>query len=973
MSAHHTFTPVQRQAIHAPGSVAILAGAGSGKTRVLTERILTMLERGAHPGEILAVTFTDQAASELRERIQKRVEQRAHDCPERWSEIQTALRLMQVSTLHSLCARIARDHAAESGAGLSYDVLEPTDAELWRQQHLAQVLSELSPDAVAAVPSKLRNQVLRTLLDDPLRANRALEQATDGQGADALTHKIQVLYRQVAARFDVLKAETEIATFADLERWAWRALQHQAVRDHYATRWTSVLVDEMQDTTPQQWAILHALLGEGTNLTVVGDEKQSIYAFRGALPEVFRDATHTVLERGGDELSMHQSFRTTPELLNPLNSTLQQLMPGPDTQRPTATVFQPLEAARPGRAGAHLPSLELQVVQGGQSRSRTESVARLFAGRMQGLLGQPIFDRQLGDWRGARLSDMALLIRGRTHLKVYEAALTEAGLPYVVHGGLGLYDRPEVRDAITFLRTLADPSDDLLLTALLSGPYFGWPGDALLELSQSRHEGESLWHCMCRETQYQETADQLYAWRQASAHLSASQLLRQADEQTGMAQAHAALPDGSRRTGNLRLLHMLLRRWAQAGDRDLLRVARRLGQLQRLHAQQAEAPITTGDAIQILTVHASKGLEYPIVFYGEALQHVSPPPPLLRFDPYLGLVLRHDETPQWLKAQETATERENSERERLNYVAMTRAADHLILAASAADTSKQTAALHHFLAAFPPEVTRTYFTTGEIPISPPLRLREDKDRLVLDLHLGPGLALPGHLPVTGISSYDRCPRQFAYRYLAGYLPLAWLWCDDRQEDLISAEPQRAAGRDIGDAVHKAIEHGWTARAINRNNRHLTPNDREEVIQLVERLATSSFEPLRHYDFRREVTFQHQIGPITLHGIIDAIDLERGLIVDYKTDREPQPEDHLLQVSVYAQHYRVHQAALVYLRHDHIHWFRPDELERGCQHVKTLVKRMNVHDFAPTPQPAHCATCIYHGVCDQAELPPEAPV
>lgn len=180
-----SFTPAQERAISFPGSVAISAGAGSGKTRVLAERILNLLRGGVQPGQIVAVTFTEAAAAELRERITGYVEARAEEEGGFWREVLASLPLMQVSTIHGLCGRVAREHPVESGAGLSFEILDEVEARAWLEEHLPPVLAELPLETLLAVPGKIRAEVLRKLLDDPTAAQDALEVAAAAARVDA--------------------------------------------------------------------------------------------------------------------------------------------------------------------------------------------------------------------------------------------------------------------------------------------------------------------------------------------------------------------------------------------------------------------------------------------------------------------------------------------------------------------------------------------------------------------------------------------------------------------------------------------------------------------------------------------------------------------------------------------------------------------------------------------------------------------
>ncbi|WP_135229993.1 UvrD-helicase domain-containing protein [Deinococcus fonticola] len=172
------FTPEQAQAIHFPGSVAISAGAGNGKTRVLAERVVNLIDLGVSPASFAAVTSTEAAAAELRERILQYVERRTEENPGTWQSVLAELALMQVSTIHSLCGRIAREHPVESGAGLGFMVLTETEADAWLAEYLSRVLAELPMELVLAVPGRIRVEVIRTLLQDPKAARKALRVAT---------------------------------------------------------------------------------------------------------------------------------------------------------------------------------------------------------------------------------------------------------------------------------------------------------------------------------------------------------------------------------------------------------------------------------------------------------------------------------------------------------------------------------------------------------------------------------------------------------------------------------------------------------------------------------------------------------------------------------------------------------------------------------------------------------------------------
>ncbi|WP_199188340.1 UvrD-helicase domain-containing protein [Deinococcus arcticus] len=1080
------FTPAQEAAVFSPSSVAISAGAGSGKTRVLAERILNLLRQGVTPGQIVAVTFTEAAAAELRERITRYVEQRADTEGPAWQTVLAGLPLMQVSTIHGLCGRVAREHPVESGAGLSFEVLDETDAQAWLDEHLFPVLAELPVDTLLAVPGKIRSDVIRTLLDDPTTARDALEVAASlaalapqerarrawqtvtgpwnaamqtlqgvqgpagddleqirravlavasaapvqgaalravraalqphkgtigrgwtkdakaaahtalktlkvlaarddllGEATDAaLTHDRAVLalreiFTHVRTRFSHLKAEQEVATFADLEAYADAALAHDAVRSYYAARWTHLLIDEAQDTNPVQWRILSALAGDSVNLTVVGDEKQSIYAFRRADVKVFRAAQDAVLRRGGAVIPMGTSFRTHAGLVAAVNTYFKGLMRGPDEARPTAARFEPLNAHRRAHPdGEDAPSVELHVIQGEDTSSLRQAEATYLAGRIQALLlaGPAVYDRALEGTRALRLSDIALLFRARTDLKVYEDALTRAGLPFVVHGGRGLYDRPEVQDAANLLQAVANPAEDMYLAAVLRGPHVQVTDDTLLALAQARGAGESLWQAARRSAHpaVQAAVTLLLSLREAGATLSASQLLAEADGRTGALLVHAAQPDGLRRVENLRRFHALLRQWAGDGVRDAASVADHLTRLARLGAQEAEAISPHPDAAQLMTIHGSKGLEFPVVIVADALRRGGGLAPSVRFDAALGVALRlpdlEEDLPEWEALERLAQERDLSEAERVAYVAFTRAADLLILSLTGGDSGKAQERFEAFVAHLPEEgVERHYLSPEEVPPVEPLGLVHAGGQPHLEVRSGPGVMLPSSLPVTSLAAYLACPRRFAYQYLEGRLPLASLWSERLQAQERNPH-QRAAGRQIGDAVHRAFEHGWTPAELPERLAYLAPVDQKLVADCVQAFQGELFAEVNRRPYRREMAIQVPVGPLLFEGVVDAFDEADRFVLDYKTDRAFHPEHHLPQLALYAHHLNAERAALAYLKDvKALHVFREEDLARGMQLVGGAVEQMTALDFAPTPGAGTCRTCAFRGVCDAAVL------
>lgn len=432
------------------------------------------------------------------------------------------------------------------------------------------------------------------------------------------------------------------------------------------------------------------------------------------------------------------------------------------------------------------------------------------------------------------------------------------------------------------------------------------------------------------------------------------------------------MPDGARRVANLRLFQGLLRQWAQEGLRDVVSAADHLARLERLGTQAPEAVSPHPDAAQLMTIHGSKGLEFPVVIVAGALRRGGGPAGAVRFDTQLGVALRlprlEEDTPEWEALEAAQKERDTSESERVAYVAFTRAADLLILSVVSGTGPAPMKRFEDFLGNLPEAgVARTYLSPAEVLAPPPLTLQTAGGKPVLDVRSGPGVVLPGTLPVTSLGTFLGCPRAFAYRHLEGRSPLVTLWSARHAAEATNPEG-RLAGRQIGDAVHRALEHGWTATELHKQLGYFAPPDLKTVTTLVQSFQGDVYAEVRDRPYQRERPIQVKLGDVTFEGIVDAFDPAGALVLDYKTDRHVQPEHHLPQLALYAHHLGATRAALAYLRHDRLHVFEEGDLQRGLALVQDAVARLQARQFDPVPSPA-CRYCPFRGVCDAA---PETP-
>src|SRR3954452_13245510 len=456
-------TENQRAAVvHAGAPLLVVAGAGSGKTRVLTHRIAWLIaERHAHPRSILAITFTYKAAAEMRERVEELVGRRA--------------RIMWVSTFHSACVRILRKEIERFGYKSSFSIYDAADS----RRLMTMVCRDLDLDPKRYQPRGVLNWVsnAKNELLDP-----------EDVAKDAKNH-LEETYAEAYAVYQRRLREANALDFDDLIMTAVHLLQaFPEVRESYRRRFRHVLVDEYQDTNHAQYALIRELCGhdvgrpanrgvdpdapdgdgvQPSELMVVGDADQSIYAFRGAsirnilqFEEDFPDAQTILLE---------QNYRSTQTILSAANAVISR-----NNGRKAKNLWS--DAGDGARIVGYVGDDE-------------HDEARFVADEI---------DRRSDDG-AARPGDVAVFYRTNAQSRVFEEVFIRVGMPYKVVGGVRFYERREVRDALAYLRMLANPADEISLRRVLNVPKrgIGERAEACVE-ALARRDGLTFWEALRR-------------------------------------------------------------------------------------------------------------------------------------------------------------------------------------------------------------------------------------------------------------------------------------------------------------------------------------------------------------------------------------------------------------------------------------------------------------------------------------------
>jgi ATP-dependent helicase/nuclease subunit A len=1058
-------TTEQERVVGADGSVAVIAGAGTGKTLMLAARYLHhILHHGLSPLNVVAVTFTDKAAAELRARTRREVA--AH--PSISAELQAELEAAQISTLHALAARICREHPEAAGVAPDFVILDELEGRLWMVERLEQALADLPSRIFDTVPHSLTRSAMEAFLADPIAADRALssdpenwplwvaetrnealveleadrswregwanlQTITGGEGdkievarqvalaaraalqeqkdlrvplealvgikllggsqknwpeggldevkaalttvrslstaalkkglivlelgpADnrlaAMLPALRQAFQQVRDHLGEAKRRARVLDFADLEVHALRALENADVQAYYHNRWKAFLVDEFQDTNPVQADLLERLT-QGALLTVVGDEKQSIYGFRRADATVFRKVRRRIAESGCEQV-LSTSFRSHDSLVQMCNGLFSPLL---------EELHQALHAQRtePPHPGPHLRAWVVQAAAGTSKPQRQVVEARHIARMLKEMLDTQVLvhDRATDRLRPVCPGDIAILSRAWEPLDTYGAALEAVGIPTVHAGGGDLLSTREAKDGWVLLRFLSDPADDLALAAVLRSPFFAVSDRTLFTFAQSL-PGKTTWWSLLREADTPEllrpswVLDELL---QACRIDPPSRLLQVADRLTGYTAVIANLPGAARREADWRGFLACVRN-LERGSVDLFGLVRRLKRLLAAQVEVPRPPLEAGDAVALMTIHGAKGLEWSIVVVPDLTRSAPSNTDPVRFDPDLGVAVKvRGETGETQKpALFTLLEcrqkdREEAEARRVLYVALTRARDHLILSA----TEEKGAGLDlllpglHAVGARPQPIL---FTPEDAqppsPTDPDLPTRPSR---LLTSPLGPGLF---ELPATALAEYACCPQRFHFRFVEGHPGLG---------------EGEASARRIGTLAHVALERNIRdVDTLSSFDPTLDPARTEEALWLALRFeSVPAFAQVRSSGGLRERPVLLRRGGLTLHGVVDL--LGREFVLDYKTDQEIAPKYHQLQLWVYAQATDRKTAHLAYLRHDYLHTLDAEELKAIGRQADLLIEGLLAGDHPARPSPEACACCPYAAICEERHPSP----
>ena len=558
--------PQQQAAVeYLGGALFVLAGAGSGKTRVITEKIAYMITQADYkPHHIAAITFTNKAAKEMQERVSARL-----------GREQT--RGLTVCTFHSLGMRILREEAQHVGYKKNFSILDASDS--------ARIIGELLGSSGREAVFKAQHQI--SLWKNNLQTPEAAFQAADDDWAKQIA--------QVYAAYQATLENYQAVDFDDLIRLPTLLLQQNSdVRLKWQQRLQYLLIDECQDTNACQYALMRALVGLEGRFTAVGDDDQSIYAWRGANMENLRRLQEDYPQI--KIIKLEQNYRSTARILKVANHVIAN----------NPKLF-------PKTLWSQLGEGEVVRVVACQSETHeAEFVAQQIA------RNKLIY--------GANFADFAILYRGNHQARLFEDALRSARIPYQISGGQSFYDKAEIKDVLSYLRLLANPDDDPAFLRAATTPKRGIGDTTLGKLNDyaKQHEcslfqaAQSMEALAALSAKNREAVQQfVYLMQDYQARAAADDagevvqnLLQEIEYEAYLAGADEGGKAAEMRWQNVQDLAGWLAKKGEEGEKNLIELTQTIALMTLLEGRD-DGEI---DAVKMSTLHASKGLEYPFVY-----------------------------------------------------------------------------------------------------------------------------------------------------------------------------------------------------------------------------------------------------------------------------------------------------------------------------------------------------------------------
>ncbi len=1033
----------QRKAVkHRGGPLLIIAGAGTGKTAVITQRIIDLINSGdAKPSEILALTFTEKASSEMIERVDMAM-------PIGYEEV-------MISTFHSFCDSILRQDCVYLGIDSNYSLMTQAQEYVFFRRHLYDFpLDTLRP---LGNPASNIDQILKhfsRLQDEEVYPDEYIKYVSSLPESTEVEIESKKEYKELSETYKLyteLKLKGSKMNFGDLILQTIILFRKKPnILERYHKRYKYILVDEFQDTNYTQNVLVNLLALGGdpkdiseeakskAEVTVVGDDDQAIYKFRGAaISNIlhFKETYPTA-----EKVVLTENYRSHQKILDCAHTLIQHN--DPDRLEVTEEIdkslisrveqkgdVEPIKllVGDTGDEESEIISKEILKLTGNLDKLKkdTSIVLKQYTSAGQGMF----MDVDNGSNGNYSFSDIAILVRAHSHTEDIVKTLRRYGIPYKFGGARGLYSRPEVQDLISYLRVVGDYTDDISIYNVLSMDLWGIQTRELIEIFRSarrmkmsvfamfeeiwsvkigkdliqensmsiiselgdqilsQQAQNSIWKLLCLiQESFQLMKDKvditktLFNYFKNSGYMD--QLLQKDDAETlfkiqNMGKYFELIQKYEKDNPGTNLFEYL----------DYLDYSINIGETPSIDADSLDEY----DAVNIMTVHGSKGLEFPVVFVASLVSD--------RF-PTRGrgnsLGIPKDLIKDIVSDVDDKTEQLREER-RLFYVASTRAKELLYLTgAKLYGDAKRKKKPSVFLYEFMDSDISEFFNLNDkdrhndINIDT-LKFLDQESTIEIDIEQIPQL-LPKTISYSLINDYETCPKKFKYRYILG----------------IPTPPSSVLG--FGSSVHHTLKAFYTL--VETYQQSLTGFEKvpsvDDLLRIYdEKWISAGYDNKEHENLRKEfgrkklkeyydkffdekivllgveTAVRYHLEDVVLKGFIDRIDLleiKEGVkhveVIDYKTGSVKEEKDlkknlQLLLYAVIAEEslgYKVDKASLIFIEHGvKISLDINDKLKQtGKDRVLDAVKLIRKGEFGPTPNYL-CKYCEYRDICEDALL------
>lgn len=951
---------------HGEGPLLIIAGAGTGKTTVVTERIKHLITSGrAKPEEILALTFTEKASREMEERVDQ--------------ALPYGVTQMWISTFHSFCDRILRNEGLHIGINPSYKLLTEAETILFFKAHLFEF--DLTYFRPLGNPNKFINGMIQhfsRLKDEDV----TVEEYEDWAKSYVSEQPDEIEKYQELARayhlYENLKIQEGFFDYSDLISYTLQIFRKRPnVLKQYQNQFAYILIDEFQDTNFSQNQLALLLAGTKKNITVVGDDDQAIYRFRGAaVSNMIQFRSHFPQ---AEIVVLTKNYRSSKEILDRSYDLIQHN--NPDRLEIAEQIDKKLYSMR------RIHGEQIKVVVADRVENEAEEVVNIIKTQVA-----------KGKGKQRQWSDFAILVRANAHAEPFAHAMERAGVPYQFLGPGHLFRQPEIKDLIAYLKVLYAFDDTVAMYRVLSMAWLGLSGrDIATLVNVTKKKGNSLFEVCEYVVNHDELVDISFTDPQAKekiTHLvsmihrhldivrkeTAGQILYYFLEETGILKQLTGFESSTdeKIAGNIAKFFDKLKTYEMehGGEATVFAVVDWIN----LSMELGESPLASNtdwslnNAVNILTIHSSKGLEFPVVFLVNLVSSRFPS------------IERREQIPipsELIKEILPEGDFHQQEERRLFYVGMTRACDQLILTgAKYYGEAKREKKISLFIAEAVGEQIVTIAQSQPVGTTKQLSLLEDWAPVVKPKEDSKQEKNKiSYISYSQLDSFNTCPLQYKYRYVVKIPvpPSAALAFGDTLHQTVYTfylKIKEGQSQNLEDLLH-IYDEKWISRGYG--NVLYEKKMKAHGVDLLKGFFEHGYDP-KSIPHDLEQPFRIKITPtLKLGGKIDRLDKRadgKMEIIDYKTGQSTRMKDvgKDLQLSAYAMA-ATDQGIYSYRPQDVIVSFyffegqekisgtrTKDQLEKARDDISKKVEEIERSTFPANPG-KHCDFCEFRLICE----------